>query len=51
MYVSLPCFVVGTDITLVAHSRSVGLCLEAAEELQSTHSVSCEVSSSRTFPR
>ena len=40
-----PCFVLGNDITLVAHSRFVGLCLEAAEELQSSHSVSCEVSS------
>lgn len=33
----------GTDITLVAHSRSVGLCLEVAEELKNSDGVSCEV--------
>ena len=29
----------------MAHSRPVGLCLEAAEELQSSHGISCEVRS------
>ena len=32
----------GTDITLVAHSLPVGLCLEAAEQLQE-EGISCEV--------
>ncbi|XP_028414442.1 pyruvate dehydrogenase E1 component subunit beta, mitochondrial-like [Dendronephthya gigantea] len=39
----------GADITLVAHSRSVGLCLDAAEELQSAHSISCEVINLRSI--
>ena len=37
-------YILGTDVTLVGHSKFVALCLEAAEELQSIHSVSCEVS-------
>lgn len=32
----------GTDITLVAHSLPVGLCLEAAEQLEG-EGISCEV--------
>lgn len=35
----------GTDITLVAHSKAVGESLAAAEELQNTYGVSCEVRS------
>ncbi len=34
---------VGTDITLIAHGRSVLTCLEAAEILQNEHGISAEV--------
>lgn len=33
----------GNDLTLVSHSKSVGFCLEAAEQL-SAEGISCEVS-------
>jgi pyruvate dehydrogenase E1 component beta subunit len=39
----------GTDITLVAHSRPVGFCLEAAAELQDKYGISCEVINLRTI--
>merc|ERR1712183_331769 len=38
----------GTDITLVAHSLPVGLCLEAAEQLQE-EGISCEVINLRSI--
>lgn len=34
---------VGTDVTLIAHGRSVLTCLEAAEVLQNEHGISAEV--------
>lgn len=37
------CGFLGTDVTVVAHSRFVGMSLEAAEELQSKDGISCEV--------
>lgn len=37
------CTFIGSDITIVAHSRFVGISLEAAEELQTKHAVNCEV--------
>lgn len=39
----------GTDVTVVAHSRFVGMSLEAAEELQSKDGISCEVINLRTI--
>eukprot|EP00035_Acanthoeca_spectabilis_P020185 m.431555 g.431555 ORF g.431555 m.431555 type:complete len:358 (-) comp17318_c0_seq1:124-1197(-) len=39
----------GTDITLVAHSKPVGECLQAAEILQSQHGISCEVINLRSI--
>jgi pyruvate dehydrogenase E1 component beta subunit len=39
----------GTDITLVAFSRPVGYCLEAAEILERDYGVSCEVINLRTL--
>jgi hypothetical protein len=48
-----PCAVLlgyaGTDITLVSHSKPVGDCLVAAEELQSKYGISCEVINLRTI--
>lgn len=34
----------GDHVTLVAHSRMVQICLEAAQEIESKFKVSCEVS-------
>lgn len=39
----------GSDITIVAHSRFVGISLEAAEELQTKHAVNCEVVNLRSI--
>merc|ERR1712176_644947 len=33
----------GTDVTIITFSKQVGIALEAAEELQSTSGISCEV--------
>jgi len=33
----------GTDVTLVAHSKAVGLCLEAAEKLEAEQGIKAEV--------
>jgi pyruvate dehydrogenase E1 component beta subunit len=33
----------GTDITLVAHSKAVGQCIEAAEALEKNHGIKVEV--------
>lgn len=38
----------GTDITLVAHSKAVGLCMDAAAELK-THGISAEVINLRSI--
>lgn len=35
--------IVGTDITIVAHSLAVGLAVEAAAELLKTHGIKAEV--------
>ena len=39
----------GSDISLIAHSRSVGLCLEAAQELAKNHSIDAEVINLRSL--
>jgi pyruvate dehydrogenase E1 component beta subunit len=39
----------GSDITLIAHSRSVGLCLEAAQELAESNSINAEVINLRSL--
>lgn len=39
----------GTDITLVAHSKAVGIALDGAAELQEKYGVSCEVINLRTI--
>lgn len=39
---------VGKDVTLISHSRSVGLCLEAAKELEQS-GIDCEVINLRTI--
>jgi pyruvate dehydrogenase E1 component beta subunit len=40
---------VGTDITLVAHSKAVGIALQGAEILQAEYGVSCEVINLRSI--
>lgn len=39
---NLEMYIVGNHVTLVAHSRSVGVCLDAAKELEAI-GVECEV--------
>lgn len=39
----------GTDVTIVAHAKMVGLSLQAAEVLQRDHNVSCEVVNLRSI--
>lgn len=39
----------GTDVTIVAHAKMVGLSLQAAEVLQRDHNVSCEVINLRSI--
>jgi pyruvate dehydrogenase E1 component beta subunit len=39
----------GTDITLVAHSKAVGIALDGAEQLAAEHGISCEVINMRTI--
>ena len=39
----------GTDVTIVAHSKMVGVSLEAAEVLQRDHNVNCEVINLRSI--
>lgn len=34
---------IGSDISLIAHGRSVNMCLEAAEELKKSHNIDAEV--------
>lgn len=40
---------VGTDVTLVAHAKMVGRCLESAEVLQRDHGLNCEVINLRSL--
>ena len=39
----------GTDVTITAHAKMVGLSLQAAEVLQRDHNISCEVINLRTL--
>lgn len=39
----------GTDITITAHAKMVGVALAAAEELQKVHDISCEVVNLRSL--
>ncbi|XP_046840002.1 pyruvate dehydrogenase E1 component subunit beta, mitochondrial-like [Xenia sp. Carnegie-2017] len=39
----------GVDITLVSHSRTVGFCLEAADELMNVDGINCEVINLRSI--
>lgn len=39
----------GSQVTLIAHSKSVSTCLEAAEALATTHGIDCEVINLRSL--